>query len=132
MNDGIGYKPNKKFIFKMPKEHFVTSVIVMKLMFNISFIAALLSSGCYEHFFFFLALGHYVIHYIIGTELLNTKCHLLKTHYFLDLCHSNSPSCLPLKLALTRQFTQTLLQSSLSLPHEWPRGILTVVLSLLL
>lgn len=50
MNDGIGYKPNKKFIFKMPKEHFVPSVIVMKLMFNISFITALLSSGCYEHF----------------------------------------------------------------------------------
>lgn len=53
MNDGIGYKPNKKFIFKMPKEHLVTSAIVMKLMFNISFITALLSSGCYEHFFFF-------------------------------------------------------------------------------
>lgn len=50
MNDGIGYKPNKKFIFKMPKEHFFASVIVMKLMFNISFITALLS-GCYEHFF---------------------------------------------------------------------------------
>ena len=81
---------------------------------------------------FFLALGHYVIHYIIGTELLNTKCHLLKTHYFLDLCHSNSSSCLPLKLALTRQFTQILLQSSLSLPHKWPRGVLSVVLSSLL
>lgn len=51
MNDGIGYKPNKKFIFKMPKEYFVTSVIVMKLVFNISFVTTLLSSGHYEHFF---------------------------------------------------------------------------------
>ena len=37
MNDGIEYKPSKKFIFnfKIPKEYFVISVIVLKFMFSV-------------------------------------------------------------------------------------------------
>lgn len=86
MNDGIDYKPSKTFIFnfKIPKEYFIISVIVLNF-----FIILLLSSGHPEHFF--LALGLYVTHYIIRKELLNTKFHLLETHYFLNLCVLTHP-----------------------------------------